>query len=62
MALIVPWVFLFIFGMIEVSRAIMVQQTVVNAAREGARAASLTTTCSDTNGAAYVDNLVREGL
>ena len=62
MALIVPWVFLFIFGMIEVSRAIMVQQTVVNAAREGARAASLATTYSDTNGAVYVDNLVRDFL
>jgi Flp pilus assembly protein TadG len=39
--MIAPLFLLFILGMIEVSRGIMVQQTLVNAAREGARAAIL---------------------
>jgi Flp pilus assembly protein TadG len=40
-ALVAPLFFLFIFGMIEYGRLIMVQQILTNAAREGARVAIL---------------------
>ena len=40
-ALVAPIFFLMIFGIIEVGRAIMVQQVITNASREGARIAVL---------------------
>ncbi len=40
-ALIAPVFFLLVIGMIEVGRALMVQQVLINAAREGARQATL---------------------
>jgi Flp pilus assembly protein TadG len=40
-ALVVPIFLLFVFGIIEFGRAIMVQQVLVNASREGARQAVL---------------------
>jgi Flp pilus assembly protein TadG len=40
-ALIAPVFFLMVFGMIEFGRAIMVEQVITNAAREGARLAVL---------------------
>ena len=40
-AVVVPVFFLMVFGMIEFGRAIMVQQVLTNAAREGARVAVL---------------------
>ena len=40
-ALIAPLLFLLIFGMIEFGRAVMVQQILTNASREGARRAIL---------------------
>ena len=49
-ALIAPLLFLLIFGMIEFGRAVMVQQILTNASREGARRAILEqTTLSDTS-------------
>ena len=47
-AIVAPVFFLMIFGMIEIGRAIMVQQVITNASREGARLAVLPgTTTSD---------------
>ena len=40
-AVVAPILFLLIFGMIDVGRALMVQNLLTNAARDGARAASL---------------------
>jgi Flp pilus assembly protein TadG len=40
-ALVAPVLFLFIFGMIEFGRLVMVQQILTNAGREGARLAGL---------------------
>ena len=40
-AVIAPLLFMLIFGMIEIGRAIMVAQIVVNASREGCRQATL---------------------
>jgi TadE-like protein len=50
-AFVAPIVFVLVFGMIEFGRAIMVQQIITNAAREGARVAILsgTTTTSVTS-------------
>ena len=47
--------FLFIFGIIEFGRMVMVQQAVTNAAREGCRKASLVTTINSQD----VDTVVR---
>lgn len=43
-ALVAPVLLLVVFAMVEFGRAIMVQQALTNAAREGARTASLRTT------------------
>lgn len=40
-AVVAPVLFLMVFGMIEYGRAVMVQQVMTNAAREGARSAVL---------------------
>jgi hypothetical protein len=40
-AMVVPFFILLVFGMIEISRGIMVHQILINAAREGAREAIL---------------------
>ena len=40
-AIVAPLFFLMVFGLIEFGRAVMVQQVIVNAAREGARVAVL---------------------
>ena len=58
-AVILPVFILLIFGMMEYGRMIMVQQMIVNAAREGARHATLdgatsTSVIARTN--AYLDN------
>jgi len=57
-AIVIPLVFLFTFGLIEMARLVMVQQALVNAAREGARLAALTTTTDP----ATVDTAVRTFL
>ena len=54
-ALVAPVMFLFIFGIFEFGRMMMVQQAVTNAAREGCRKASLVTTINSTD----VDTVVR---
>lgn len=46
-ALVVPVFFLFVFGIIEFGRVVMVQQVLVNASREGARRAVLESATSD---------------
>jgi Flp pilus assembly protein TadG len=43
-AVVAPVFFLLVFGMIEFGRAIMVQQVIINASREGARLAVLDST------------------
>lgn len=40
-AIVAPVLFLFVFGMIDVGRAVMVQNLLTNAARDGARTAAL---------------------
>jgi Flp pilus assembly protein TadG len=54
-AMVVPVVFLFIFGIIEMSRYVMVQQALTSAAQRGCRKAMLATTVND----AAVDSAVR---
>ena len=56
--LVVPVMFLFIFGLIEFGRIVMVKQSVTNAAREGCRTAVLATTTSEND----VDTAVRNHL
>lgn len=46
-AMVIPVVFLFMFGMIELSRYVMVQQALTSAAQRGCRKAVLATTVSD---------------
>jgi Flp pilus assembly protein TadG len=57
-ALCAPVLFLFIFGIVEASRAVMVKHALSNAAREGSREASLITTTSGTD----VETVVRNSL
>ncbi|MCH8311023.1 MAG: pilus assembly protein, partial [Chloroflexi bacterium] len=57
-AMVAPILFVFIFALIEFGRIVMVQHTVVNAAREGCRIASLPTTTS----VSTVDTAVRNYL
>ena len=57
-AVVAPIMFLFVFGLIEVGRMLMVQQALTNAAREGCRKACLATTTSAT----AVDTVVRNTL
>lgn len=57
-AMVVPVVFVFVFGMIELSRYVMVQQALTSAAQRGCRKAMLATTQS--NGA--VEAAVRDYL
>ena len=54
-AMVVPVVFLFIFGIIELSRYVMVQQALTSAAQRGCRKAMLATTLNDD----AVDSAVR---
>lgn len=58
MAVVAPVVFLLIFAVIEFSRMVMLQQALVNAAREGCRKATLASTTS----ASDVDAVVRNYL
>ena len=46
-AMVVPVLFLFIFGIIELSRYVMVQQALTSAAQRGCRKAMLATTVND---------------
>lgn len=48
-AFIAPLFFLLVIGMIEFSRALMVQQVLTSASREGARTATLDSTNNSTN-------------
>jgi Flp pilus assembly protein TadG len=59
MAVVAPLLFLLIFGMIEFGRAVMVQQVLTNASREGARRGVLEQTTAaevETVVLAYVTN------
>lgn len=57
-ALVAPILFLFICGLIEFGRLMMVQQALTNGAREGCRKAALVTTTSKTD----ADTTVRSYL
>ena len=46
-AVVAPLFFLLLFGMVEIGRAIMVQQVLTNASREGARLGVLDGTTTD---------------
>ena len=56
--MVVPVVFVFMFGMIELSRYVMVQQALSSAAQRGCRKAMLATTVSND----VVDTAVRDYL
>lgn len=43
-ALVAPLIFLFVFGVLELGRVILIQQTLAHATREGARLAALPNT------------------
>ena len=57
-AVVAPIFFLFVFGLVEFGRMVMVRQSVTNAAREGCREATLATTISRAN----VETTVRSYL
>ena len=57
-AVVAPILFLFVFGLIEIGRMMMVQQALTNAAREGSRKACLATTTSSSE----VETVVRDTL
>jgi len=57
-ALVAPIFFLFVLGLIEFGRMLMVQQSLTNAAREGCRTAVLATTTSGSQ----VESAVRNYL
>lgn len=57
-AVVVPVVFIFMFGLIELSRYLMVQQALTSAAQRGCRKAMLATTVSDQD----VESAVRDYL
>lgn len=57
-ALVAPVFLLLVFGMIELGRMVMVQQSLTNAAREGCRTAALATTMDDSD----VETAVRDFL
>lgn len=59
MALVAPVIFLLVFGSFEFSRVMMVRQALTNAAREGARTASLVTTTSSDDAVAAVRAALR---
>lgn len=61
-ALVAPIFFMFIFGMIEYGRAVMVQQILTNAAREGARVAILTTATTTSVKSAVTTYLSNAGI
>jgi Flp pilus assembly protein TadG len=55
-ALVAPVFFLFLFGLIELARMVMLQQAMTNAAREGCRTAVLATTIDSADVDAKVRN------
>lgn len=57
-AVVAPVVFAFIFALFEFGRMVMVQHSIANAAREGCRTLSLSTTLDDDD----VDAVVRDSL
>ena len=57
-AVVAPMFFLFLFGLFGFGRAVMIQQALSNAAREGVRKAVLPTTTA----VADVDTAVRNSL
>jgi hypothetical protein len=63
-ALVAPWFFMLVLGMVEFGRAVMVQQIITNASREGARVAVLdgtSTTEVTTKVSDYLENAGIEG-
>ncbi len=58
-ALVAPVVFMFIFGLVEFGRLLMVQQALTNAAREGCREATLATTQNSSDADTVVRNYLQ---
>jgi Flp pilus assembly protein TadG len=61
-ALVAPVFFIFIFGLIEYGRLVMVQQILTNAAREGCRVAILTTATTTSVTTAVTNYLTSAGI
>jgi len=62
MAFVTPVLFLLVFGMIDVGRAVMVQNLIANAARDGARAAVLDGATASEIQNQVVDYLAASGI
>jgi Flp pilus assembly protein TadG len=61
-ALVAPIFFLMIFGLIEIGRMMMVQQSLTNAAREGCRSAVLATSTNSADVEAVVRNYLKSAM
>jgi Flp pilus assembly protein TadG len=61
-AFVAPVFFVLIFGMIEYGRAVMVQQVITNAAREGARVAILSGATTSSTTSAVSTYLTNAGI
>lgn len=61
-ALVAPVFFLFVFGLIELGRGVMIQQCLTNAARVGCRHAVLATTQTDDQVKAVVQDHLRSAI
>ena len=61
-ALVAPIFFLVAMGIFEFGRAMMVQQMLINASREGARNAIFQNSSTDSAITATIDHLTRSGL
>ena len=62
LAFVAPVFFLLIFGIIEVSRAVMLQQSLTDAARAAARTASLATTANVSTAEAAAQGYLRQAM
>lgn len=58
-AFIAPVFFLFVFGLIELGRMLMIQESLTNAAREGCRTAVMATTVNSSDVEAAVRNYLQ---
>lgn len=61
-ALVAPVFFLFVFGLIELGRAVMIQQCLTNASRVGCRHAVLATTRTDEQVKSVVQDHLRSAI
>ena len=61
-AFVAPVFFLFVFGMVEFGRIVMIQQCMTNASRAGCRTAALATTTTDAQVKASVQEFLNTAI